>query len=162
MRLHAILDNNIVTEILELDEALYAKEAAYHDLVLDVEDMIPRPEVGWVLEGNKLVPASAQMTQDQLDEFQQKAQRLFGLYLLPIAVDKIGARNLKLAREGTPTDVAALASAMASIKVLLEGGALKTVRGICGSIKPGFPHHSDILDLVINEITAFLTNNGWN
>lgn len=159
---YAVLENNIVIEILDLTDEEVVKEASYHEAVILIDDMIPQPEVGWLLVGNKLESNSVSMTQDQKDLFQQKAQRKFGLYILPIAVDQIGARNLKLAREGIPADVATLAAQMASIKVLLEGGALKTVRGLCAGIKPMHPNHSDILDFVISEITVFLNNNGWN
>lgn len=162
MRKYAVVQNNIVIEVLQLDEAGVAHEASYHDLVIDIQDQTPEPEIGWILDGNKLVSANASMTDDQKDMFQQSAQRKYGLTLLPTAVDKIGARNLKLAREGTPVDIVALSTQMTSIKLLLEGGALKTARAVCVAIKPSFPNHADILQEVVDLITNFLTNNNWN
>lgn len=161
MRLHACVNDNVVTKVVELDEESYSLEASSNQAVIDIEDIIPRPEVGWNLQGATLV-AGSDLSLDEHDAFQQKSQRLFGQKLLPLAVDKVGARNLKLSRDGTPANVTALASNMASIKMLMEGGALKTVRTLCGMIKPSFPAHEDILDWVSAEITNFLTNNGWN
>lgn len=161
MRWYAVINNNTVTQVLQLDEEACV-ELSKNNQVVDIEDLIPRPEVGWTLNGNHLDPQSSNMSNDELDAFQQKAQRLFGLYLLPLATDKVGARNLKLTRESVSVDVASLAAQMASIKILLEGGALKTVRGLCLSTKPAFPNHVDILDWIISEINNFLIKNGWN
>lgn len=162
MRKYAIVSNQVVTSIVDADDEAASELVKTSEMIVDIEDQIPQPEVGWVLSGNSLVAPIQSMTPDQLDAYQQKAQRLYGLKILTLAVDKVGARNLKLAREGTPADVATLGSQMASIKILLEGGALKTVRSICGAIKPMHPNHSDVLDEVIAEITNFLQQNGWN
>jgi len=162
MRTYAIIDNNIVTEVLDLDDSGVIMEAAYHQLIIDVTDTIPQPQAGWVLDGNTLVMATAEMTQEERDLFQQQAQRKFGTYLCGIATDLVGARNLKLTRESIPVDVALLASQMLSLKTLMEGGALKTVRGLCYVMKTAHPNHADILDQVIGQITSFLVNNGWN
>lgn len=56
MRKHAILDNNIVVEIMNLDEEFYKHEASYHQLIIDIEDLVIQPQVGWLLSGNILVP----------------------------------------------------------------------------------------------------------
>lgn len=162
MRKYAIVSNQVVTSIVSAEDEAASELVKSSEMVIDIEDQVPQPDVGWTLSGNTLVAPVQNMSHDQLDAYQQKAQRLFGLKILPLAVDKIGARNLKLSREGTPADVATLASQMASIKVLLEGGALKTVRTICTAIKPMHPNHEDVLDDVIAEITNFLQQNGWN
>lgn len=162
MRKYAIVSNQVVTSIVDADDEAASELVKTSEMIVDIEDQIPQPEVGWVLSGNSLVLPTESMSPDELDAYQQKAQRLYGLKILTLAVDNIGARNLKLAREGTPADVATLGSQMASIKILLEGGALKTVRSICNAIKPMHPNHADVLDDVIAEITTFLQNNGWN
>lgn len=161
MRTYAIVEEGVVTEIAVLTEEQFI-ERTRTCLGVDIEDEIPRPQVGWKLDGNRLVPVSESSNPDELDAIQQKSQRLFGMKLLPMAVDLVGARNLKLSREGTPANVTALASQMQVIKLLLEGGALKTTRTVCESLKPSFPLHEDILQTVINEITNFLDSNGWN
>lgn len=60
MRKYAILDNNIVKEVLDLDDAGYLHEASYHEMLIDIEELIIPPQVGWELQGNKLVPSANQ------------------------------------------------------------------------------------------------------
>jgi len=161
-RLYAFVNDNIVTKTESLSEDQAVEASKSNSLLIDIEDMLPRPEVSWQLQGNTLVNPNSSLSVEELELRQQTTQRLFGASLLPLAVDKIGARNLKLARENTPADVTALAGQMASIKLLLEGGALKTARTICLAIKPSFPLHADVLQEVVDEINAFLIANGWN
>ena len=161
-RYYALINNNVVTKVEVLSEEQVQEAARTNSLVIDIEDILPRPDVNWVLEGNTLVPNNTNISVEAAELYQQTTQRLFGVKLLPTAVDKVGARNLKLDREGTPVDIVALSGQMTSIKLLLEGGALKTARMVCLSIKPMFPNHSDILQETADEITNFLINQGWN
>ncbi len=159
---YALLINNIVMDVLELgDESVIAKMREGYQAI-DITDESLVPCTGWILIGNKLFPPEISTSGDNLDAHQQTQQRLFGEKLANKAIDWFGARNLKLAREGTPVDVAALSTALLNAKLLLQGGALKTARTICYMSKPGFPVHTDIFDNIINEITTYLTNNGWN
>ncbi len=161
MRKYAALNNNIVIAILDLEDNEYSENAKKHDLLIDINDITPEPQIGWVLNGNKLENPNTNLTPDEYDKFQQTTQRKFGQQILIAAVDKVGARNLKLARDGTPANVAALGNAMASIKLLLEGGALKTARDVCSMIKPAHPNHEDILQSVVDEINAFIIKNNF-
>lgn len=161
-RKFAILKENVVIEIINLSSEEAALKAREVETLIDIEDEIPQPTLGWKLSGNKLVLPSNNLSSEEQDSFQQTSQRLFGMKLLTKAVDKVGARNLKLSRENTPADIAALANQMAAIKLLLEGGALKTSRTLCLAIKPMFPLHEDILQEVADEITIFLVLNNWN
>lgn len=60
MRKHAILDDNVVVKIMNLDEETYVKEASYHQLIIDIEDLVVPPQLGWVLVGNQLAPPPGQ------------------------------------------------------------------------------------------------------
>lgn len=160
-RKYATISDNIIISIDTLEEVVASNKAKEVQMLIDIEDMIPQPQIGWILNGNTLEANIASMSADEFDAYQQTTQRLFGLSLLPKAVDKIGARNLKLDREGTPADVATLASQMASIKILMESGALKTVRMICTAIQPAHPNHADILQEVVVEISKFLALNDF-
>lgn len=161
MRTYAILKDLVVTEITTMDVDQCAM-CSLDSMVVDVEDQIPQVQIGWVLEGNKIKSNIVVSDPDEMDAVQQTSQRIYGQRLLPIAVDLVGARNLKLSREGTPANVQALAVQMQTVKVLMESGALKTTRTVCESLKPGFPLHADILQYVIDDITAFLVMNNWN
>jgi len=56
MRKYAVVDNNEVVEVLNLDEDGYRHEASYHQLIVDIEDLLIQPEVGWIFLGNQLAP----------------------------------------------------------------------------------------------------------
>jgi len=161
MRKHALIDAGIVTEIINLNDESYVEEAKKHDLVVDIDDMSSQPEIGWVLNGSTIAPRIVVVDLNDRDAQQQTAQREFGLKLVPKMIDLVGQRNLKLAREGSSVNVTNLASQMASVKLLLETGALKTARTVCGMLKPAFPSHSDILNIAIAEVTNFLSTNGF-
>lgn len=60
MRKYAILDNNTVTEILDLDDEGCRREATYHSVVVDIQDFIVQPQLGWILNGNQLIPPPSQ------------------------------------------------------------------------------------------------------
>ena len=163
MRKHALINNNIVTAFVYINnDDEYRDYANNNQLVIDIEDDLTNIQLGYILQGNTLVPMNTVPPTETTDLYQQITQRLFGLKILPDLIDQVGARNLRLAREQVPVDVVSLATQMSSIKILLEGGALKTVRGICSVIKPTFPHHADILDSAINKITNFLIENKWD
>lgn len=163
MRKHAIINNNIVTAFAYIDnEDEYRDYASKNQLVIDIEDDATNIELGYILQGNAIVPSNTVPPVETTDLYQQITQRLFGQKILPDLIDQVGARNLRLAREQAVVDVAALGLQMNTIQILLNGGALKTARGLCSMIKPMFPHHSDILDLAINKITEFLIQNKWN
>lgn len=54
MRKYAFLAENVVTKIESLgDDNL---DFSSYQLVLDIEDLIVQPQVGWILNGNHLVP----------------------------------------------------------------------------------------------------------
>lgn len=162
MRTYACIDENVVVDVLSLDEDAFLSKSKIHALLIDITDIIPTPEIGWALSGNKLIPAPEIIQDNDVRRFyQQSAQRKFGQQLIVEAIDLIGARNLKLHEENIPADVALLASQMASIKLLLEGGALKTSKTLCAAISPLFPLHSDILSVIISKIDNFLINNNW-
>lgn len=56
VRTHALVKNNIVEKVEGLDENQVIDCSRSYDLVIDVEDLVLKPSVGWVLNGNQLVP----------------------------------------------------------------------------------------------------------
>jgi hypothetical protein len=161
MRRYATVDNNLITSIVYLEEEQVANEALKHSLLVDIEDITPQPQIGWILDGNTLKAKSIESLAEVQDLIQQTSQRKFGENLVPIATDLVGARNLKLARANTPVDVALLAQQMLSAKILLEGGALKTVRNLCLLMRTTHINHQDIFDFIISEINIFLNTNNY-
>lgn len=56
MRKHAILDDNIVVKISDISDSDYDALIKVHQLLIDIQDFQVQPQVGWILEGNKLIP----------------------------------------------------------------------------------------------------------
>lgn len=162
MNKYALLKENFVLSVETLNDEEVIKKLQECYQVVQIEDIDAEPMPGWVLIGNRIVAPTELMTDEEKDKYQQNQQRLFGEKLSDKATDWFGARNLKLSREGSPVDVAALSSTLLNAKLLLQGGALKTARTVCSMVKGSFPAHVDIFDNIISEITTYLTNNGWN
>jgi len=160
-RIYAAINDNIVTNIMSLTEEEYVEIAKQNQLVIDIEDIFPQPQLGWVLDGNLLLPNQPIVDADEADAIRQTTQRLYGEKILPELVDLMGQRNLKLIREGSSVNIASLASQMASIKLLLETGAITTARSICLALKPSYPSHADILDKAAEDIANFLSTHGY-
>ena len=93
MRKYAIIDNNIITEVLDLEDEGVTREQLYHSLVIDIQDLNPIPEVGWELHGNTLIRPNSDLT---LEQFPQGLQgyydfhwRRMGMTANPLPVEKI-------------------------------------------------------------------------
>jgi len=51
----AIVNDNIVTSIVELSESEYSYEATKNQLLIDISTIFPTPKVGWTFDGINLV-----------------------------------------------------------------------------------------------------------
>jgi hypothetical protein len=156
MRKYAFIKDFRVHSVEELDDESFLDASRFYEAAVDVTDCIPYPEVGWNLVGNELHPPSPLLTMEEITNAQQYNQRVFGQKLAPILVDKMGARNLKLAAEGTVPNVSSLLNALGAVKALMETGALKTARGVMVQLRPSFPLYEDILNYAISDISNFL------
>lgn len=164
MKKFALIADGVVVDKRELEDGVEfdLTEARKFQAIIEITEVVPEPELGWQLVGTELVNQAPPTDPDAMDAYQQTSQRKMGEILCKKATDLVGARNLKLAREQVPVDVATLAGQMLSLKTLMEGGALKTVRGLCFVMKSAHPNHADILQGVMDDITAFLIKNNWN
>lgn len=99
--------------------------------------------------------------QIEQNQERQKSQREFGQYLVPELIDLMGARNLTLIQDGISINISSIASDNAGIKLLIETGALSTARQVANYYKIKYPHHEDIYTHVIDDITNFLMEKGY-
>lgn len=156
--MYALIRNNNVLEIMELSEEQYHIMIRNYDSIIDISNIDPIPEVGWVLRGNILQPLSLQ----ERAFLQQNSQRQFGELLSNKLVDLVGARNLELTFQGSSPNVSSMLTALGGILSLLQTGALKTARSAMLGYKNSFIPYIDIFELGINDITSFLQQNGWD
>lgn len=154
MGIFAIINNNKVVEVKELEEVSYRITAAINDLVLDISDTIPQPQVDWLLQGNKLVPNGAGATAQEITEQIVAKHIIVGKRIKDAAAARLGGRNLILGK--TSAEIATFVGQVISIGFLLEGGALRTARSAIEGLKAGYPDYTSELEKVIDEITAFI------
>lgn len=160
IRTFALLLDNIVVAVEQLDtddDALMQNVGQRYSNIVDIEDMVPRPDVSWILVGNQLVPDSS------IEPFllQQKTAREFGLRFGGEIADLIGARNLKLAAGGATTNIATILQQLNTLKALLDTGCLRTAVNMATAVSPAFPAYTDIFSYAIVEVNAFLTEKGY-
>jgi hypothetical protein len=154
MRKYAFIKDNVVRLVDSIDEQDYSLHIREWDSIIDVEDLSPVPQVGWMLIGNSLLPVSP--------ETQQREQQVFGALLALEMVNKMGARNLALSQSGTSVNVSTILTNLAAVKALTETGALKTARSALQMYAPAMPLHADILAEAVQRITSFLQSKGWD
>lgn len=155
---YALVNNNIVTDIIETDLENLMEFSLVNNSVIDVTDILPLPALGWVLNGNKLeLPqGSSDREAFEIDLNDRKVEA--GIKLSRTAVNKIGARNKILNKNGT--QVIALLTQLIGVKSLLETGALGTARASCVQLKSVYTEYTDIFDYIIAEINNFESNFG--
>lgn len=150
---YAVLNNNAVTQIVDVDEVEVQELAKINQLVILVEGQIPAPQVGWVLQGNQLVPTEVVSPEQIIFEKIADAIKV-GKKIKDEASAKIGTRNILL--DKTEQEIAVLVSQLIAVGFLLEGGALKTARSSIQAMLPSYPEHTAEMQHVIDQITAYL------
>lgn len=154
MRLYALIKNNKVVEIKNLEDDEYTVEIKKNDSIVDIEDMSPQPQIGWILSGNTLIAPNAVSMEILLRE-KIKQAREFGQNLIYESSDRIGAKNILFGK--TEAQIVAIVAQLDPIKKLLETGALNTARTQLNALKLSLPPelHPEI-DRAVNKITEFL------
>ena len=150
-RKYALLENNIVIEIRSIEDS-EVSEVAKLNMLIDIEDQLPEPTIGWMLQGNKLV-AMENQTQEQFEIELAGKKRVAGKAISDKCIDMIGARNKMLSK--TTQQIVAVLTALSPIRALLETGALGTARTSIGQASAGYPDYADIFQEAINEINDF-------
>lgn len=158
MRKYAILNNGVVTEIRDIDDDDIVKIATTVEMLIDVTDAPVCPVIGYVLNGNKLELPQNLSSREQFEIELNSRKSDFGTKLSRNAVDRIGARNKILNKNGQ--QVITLLTQLLGVKSLLETGALGTARASCASLKLVYTEYEDIFNYVINEINSFESSFG--
>jgi hypothetical protein len=153
MKKYALVNDSIVTQIIEIDENDYQQYSGTNHMVVDVTDLDPQPQANWILNGNKLEFPNGTSNREKLEIDLAEKKTDFGIKLARTAIDRIGARNKILNKNGT--QVATLLTQLLSVKLLLETGALGTARYSSLQLKAVYTEYSDIFDYVVNEINTF-------
>lgn len=152
-RRYAFINNNVVTDIQTLEHDELIEHLRIHQSVIDIEDMLPIPAIGHVLNGNTIeIPIG--VSDRETFEYNLAIKKIdFGVRLSHICIAKFGTRNKILNKNGN--QVSAILTALMPIKLLLETGALGTARFACLQLKVIYTEYTDIFDFTITEINNF-------
>lgn len=153
MSKYALVNNAVVTNIIESEDFDYTEYSKLNHMVIDITNQTPAPQIGWVLDGNQLELPVGISDREKMEIDLNRRKREFGTVISNMCVDKIGARNKILNKSGS--QVTALLTALLGVKALLETGALGTARYSCSQLKLVYTEYSDIFDYVINEVNTF-------
>lgn len=153
MRKYALINKNLVTSIIESNDLDFSEYSKNNELIIDITDLNPLPQINWVLNGNKLEFPSGFSDREKLEIELASKKTDFGIKLARYAIDRIGARNKILNKTGEQVSI--LLTQLVGVKLLLETGALSTARFSCIQLKFIYTEYTDIFDYVINEINSF-------
>jgi len=156
MRKYAVINNNTVTQIVEIEESDCSLYSASNQMLVDIQDMSPMPLIGYVLNGNTLEIPQGRGDREAYEY--ALAVKKTDFKIARVAIDKIGARNKILNKSGA--QVTALLAQLLNIKLLLETGALSTARYACSALISVYTEYEDIFEDVINQINSFEISNG--
>lgn len=159
MRKYALINDSIVTGIIDVEEDIQLQELSKtNHLVIDITNLDPQPQVNWILNGNKLEFPNGTSNREKLEIELAEKKTDFGIKLARSAIDRIGARNKILNKNGV--QVATLLTQLLNVKALLETGALGTARYSCTQLRAVYTEYQDIFDIVISEINLFEATSG--
>ena len=158
MRKYAVLKNLVVTEIVTLSEEEVRDFSKTVEQLIDVEEYSSNVVPGYILNGNKLEIPQNNSSREQFEIQLNDKKSRFGTDLARDAVNKIGARNKILNKNGA--QVSALLNSLLSIKILLETGALGTARSICVQMASVYTEYADIFQHIVSEVNSFESSNG--
>lgn len=153
MRKYALVNNNIVTSIKDLEDEELSIYISQNNSVIDITDIVPQPQLNYVLNGNKLEIPQGFSNREQFEIELNKRKSEFGSKTALDVINKFAARNKILNKNGT--QIAALITQLLPVKLLLDTGALGTARYSCVQLKTIYTEYEDIFDYIINEINSF-------
>ena len=157
MALHACIEDNKVHSLVDIiNEEHYRSLIVGFSNIIDISNIIPQPQVGWLLVGTELTPVD--LTPDQIQANLEKNVTgpavSFGISLKRDVTAKIGAKNLMLNK--TIAEISQLVPVLNGIGALLDSGALHTAKDVINANKVNFPEYTAEFDYVINSINSFL------
>jgi hypothetical protein len=82
MKLHAFLRDNVVVEVRSITDEQYVDHIKNYQMIIDVDNLLISPQVGWILVGNILSPPPGQavdlktMIKAKIKSYQEQAPEL--------------------------------------------------------------------------------------
>lgn len=156
MKKYALLKENFVVSIENLDEAQYREKSKDYQLIIDIEEASIQPDIGWVLDGNSLKPYSSSMSEAEKEDKKMRARFRIGNAICDEAVIEISARNRALSK--TSAEVSAIITNFMPIEMALRKCALPTALGGIMQMKPAYMEYEDIFNEIISKLNTYLAS----
>lgn len=157
-RKYALVNNLVITDIKNLTESEFLVEISRNNMVVDIEDVVPQPQLRWVLNGNRFEIPQGASSREQFEIALAEKKMDFGSSLAKFCVARVGARNKILNKDAQ--QVTNILNSLMPVKLLMETGALGTARLVCQNLLSVYTEYADIFQHVINEINSFENSHG--
>lgn len=155
MQKYALLKENIVVEIKDMEENDLLLISSEYSSSIDITSYPYPVSIGFILVGNMLVDTLGNQPSLELTlQYKIKEAREFGEKLRGEVIDRIGAKNIILGK--SESQVLNVVSALNPVGDLLVGGALKTARNAIQSYLSLYPEYSTEFNYAIDKITEFV------
>ena len=157
MALHACMNGDVIVSKVDIiSEDQYQLLATSYSTLIDISQLTPEPQIGWVNVNGVLSDpvVTPEQIQANLEKNITGPAIEFGIKLKKELTAKIGAKNLMLGK--TMTEISSLVSSLVSIGFILEGGALYTAKDAMEQAKAGYPDYTTEFDYGIAKINEFL------
>jgi len=155
MKKYAVLNNNIVTEIALLETEDSIAKAMVSQMVVDVDDLLIQPEIGWVLVGNEIKPASPLSAEARLIKIMQMRFK-FGNQLADLMVQKMSIRNVTLIAAGQTMNINAVIQTFSGIEAALRKCAIPTARAGIIAMSATYTDYSEEFAFALSELNNYL------
>jgi len=155
MRKYALLEDNIVIKIDDLDDEAYQREIHKYSSIIDVEDLLPQPSVGWKLVGNKIVPSET-LSNDAKLKIKMDMRFKFGNNLADIMVKKMSIRNVELIALGQVMNINTVIANFSGIEQALRKCAIPTAKSGIQSLSSVYTEYSNEFSYALTEINNYL------
>lgn len=156
MQKYALIQNNEVVELKDLQDEEVAEALKTFQLAIDITDQLPQPEVGWKFVGNKLEPFDDNLSDEERDLIRMDRRFRFGNALCDEAVKILSVRNRAL--DKSSAQVNQIISTFTPIEMALRKCALPTAAGGIQAMAPSFPEYSQDFDYLLGKLNSFLAN----
>jgi hypothetical protein len=157
MKKIALLKNNIIVEIREVEDCDIRTLSNQCDLIIDITEHNSTPLVGWVLIGNSLT-VSVPLDLHEKERSKMEARFIHGNKLADEMVKRMSIRNIELIKLGQVLNINTVIQTFSGIENALRKCALPTALSAINNIIPVYTEYNNEFLYAKLDLENFLTN----
>lgn len=155
MRKYALLRDNVVVDIKNLESSDLEQVIPTCQQIIDVEDATIPPQVGWVLDGNCLKAGQTPSPSARLALIMDMRFK-FGNKLADEMVKKMSIRNLALIAAGQTLNINTVIVTFSGIESAMRKCAIPTAKSGILAMSSSYPEYTEEFTYAISEIDNYL------